>query len=272
MAPRKSQAVKAAASPPAAVAAAPINPALVSKLAEATKSGGFLYVPEHLVRQLQGLGIVEANDTMRNAAGEIAVKTNANAAAWLATNAPSEAPAAPGWGAPPPQAAPAPNGAATAPQAGFNAEGGVDVDEDEFAVEEGIPLPKIERARGAGFGPRPSIYPFEKMPLNATFHVRKTDERPEPVKTISSMVATMNAKYAQYELDANGEPIMNTRMVNRTRKNADGTPVRDGFGKVVKEAQERSTPKVIGYTKKWTVRAVGDEDHKGPGARVFRVI
>ncbi len=113
---------------------------------------------------------------------------------------------------------------------------------------------------------RPAKYPFDKLEVNQSFHVVATTEQPEPAKTLAGAVTNANNKFsrpdptgafetkvmAQYAKDEHGKRI----------KNEDGS-----YQKIGEQAVQR--PKIV-YDRHFTIRSVGADDKKGPGARVFR--
>lgn len=106
-----------------------------------------------------------------------------------------------------------------------------------FELESGIAPPKVRRSGRGG-----TAYPFDQMEVGHSFHVPATEKRPEPAKALASTVSGATARYR--------------------------IPAEDGATKLNRSGD---TVPVMVDTRKFIIRAVGDEDPKGEGARVFRV-
>lgn len=102
-----------------------------------------------------------------------------------------------------------------------------------FELEDGIAVPAARRGRSGQ-----SKYPFDQMEVGQSFHVAPTEERPKPATAIASTVSSATKRF--YERDTLGNIV------------------KDDNGKPIK-------------TREFIVRAVGSDDPKGEGARVFRV-
>jgi hypothetical protein len=132
---------------------------------------------------------------------------------------------------------------------------GAETEVEAFAIETGT-LPGLKRGGGSG---RPSLFPFEQLAAPVTddkgnivysnFHVAKTPTRKDPANSLGSIVTAANRKYAT----ATGE-TKEVKRHNRTTK-----------------ATETVRVPVYSYSRKFTLRAVGKDDPKGEGARVYRI-
>lgn len=114
-------------------------------------------------------------------------------------------------------------------------------------LDDNVPLPAKQRVG------RQSVFPFDAMTVNQSFHIPVTEDKPEPWLSYSSTVSSASAKYAKPKLDATGKPITKTQ--TRTYK---------GEQRVYETTENE-------YERYFTIRRVGADDPKGPGARVFRV-
>lgn len=184
--------------------------------ASADPAKTLLYVPEALTGPLVAASLIELNAAMRTADGNIAAKITAAGSEYLAKlltpAAPTMAPAA---------VKPKPT----------------------FELEKGIPIPEIKR----GGGHIETIYPFAEMEIGDSFFIPASAEKPEPVKSLASTVASANQRFAVKKVDAEGKPVMRT-----TRKG--------------------NSVQVLEFTKVFVVRSaekkIGDGTVKG--ARIFR--
>lgn len=129
-----------------------------------------------------------------------------------------------------------------------------------FEIEDDVPLSGSRS--GAG---RASKYPFESLPAPtyddvakrwkfASFHVAATADNPEPANNLASTVSAATDKFAELAYNEDGSPVM----TEKRQKNKE-TGV---FEKVPTQAKNK--------TRVFTVRAVGADDKKGKGARVYR--
>jgi hypothetical protein len=131
-----------------------------------------------------------------------------------------------------------------------------------YEIEDNVPIPTNTARRGRTGG-----YPFEQLQLNQSFHVAvKADEQPADVAArLQSSVSGARARFS--------EPTGAQETVERKvyQRNADGSFVKDAEGKRVVASTEQVTRPVTRPTREFTVKAVGADDPKGPGARVWRV-
>jgi hypothetical protein len=105
---------------------------------------------------------IMVNPTLKNAAGEVAVRaTDAGVAA--AQSAGAQAAAAP----------------AQAP-----------AEKQEFVIESGIAIPPTQRG-----GARGDVYPFGKLEAGQSFVVPATDAKPNPAKSLASTVSAATRRF-----------------------------------------------------------------------------
>ena len=130
-----------------------------------------------------------------------------------------------------------------------------------FEIEDNIPIPQNSTRRGRTGG-----YPFEQLAINQSFHVAVKDgEEPADVAArLQSSVSGARARFA--------EKTGATKTVERKiyAKNDDGSFKKDANGKRIVERTEPVTVDETRPTRDFTVKAVGADDPKGPGARVWR--
>lgn len=124
---------------------------------------------------------------------------------------------------------------------------------DTIEIEEGVALPSIARGRTGE-----TSYPFDKLPLNGSFHIAATPACPDPSKSVASSVSAANLKYSEEEKDSDGNVITETKRVRQ------GTGANKKF--IMKDFPKRKP------TRQFTVRSVGVDDPKGAGCRVWRIL
>lgn len=61
----------------------------------------------------------------------------------------------------------------------------------KFAVVTSVPIPTAKRGAGAG------LYPFDTLPVNGSFFVPATAEKPTPAKSLASTVSSATKRYAE---------------------------------------------------------------------------
>lgn len=114
--------------------------------------------------------------------------------------------------------------------------GGAAAAKSAFEIRKQIALPPMKRRVAGELG---SKYPFDKLEVGDSFHVKPTANMPDPAKSLASSVTASNRRYAE---------------------KVDGTHTsRKG-----KEIQNYR------YTREFTVRAVDKTDPDGEGARIWR--
>ena len=121
-----------------------------------------------------------------------------------------------------------------------------------FEIDDNVPI--AAKRRGAVGSPRESIYPFAKLEIGQSFHVPVTADMPKPNRTLGSAVSNATKSYDVEDLDAAGN------------KQYDAVEVKDKNGNVLR-VEQRVRMK---HTRVFTVRAVGEDDPRGVGARVYR--
>lgn len=131
-----------------------------------------------------------------------------------------------------------------------------------FEIEDNIPIPTSTARRGRTGG-----YPFENLNEGQSFHVAAKDgEAPADVAArLQSSVSGARARFA--------EDTGETESVERKvyQKNEDGSFAKDSEGKRIVTGTETVTRAKTRLTRDFTVKPVGEDDPKGPGARVWRV-
>lgn len=171
-------------------------------------SQGYVLGSKNEFKSVADAGLVEFNDTIKDG-NKVAVRaSDAGVAAWNAMN---------------------PTGATSAPAGGVATTA-------SYAITKGIALPAIKRRVGEATG---SKYPFDTMEPGDSFHVPKSDDMPNPAKSIASSVTAANMRYAE---KAPG-----------THKTPKGNEVQN-----------------VKYTRHFQIRAVGKDDPGGEGARIWR--
>ena len=131
-----------------------------------------------------------------------------------------------------------------------------------FEIEDNIPLPTNTPRRGRSGG-----YPFENLNVGQSFHVApNTGETPEKVVArLQSSVSGARQRFAE----ETGET--ETVTVKTYQRNEAGEFVKDADGKRVIESTREEQRPVTRLTRDFKVAAVGEDDPKGPGARVWRI-
>lgn len=223
------------------------NSDLLHGIAAATQSGGFQWHQALDVAHLVAAGHVEQNHEMRDPEGRLATRaTPAGIAAHMGivplepTIAEKLAPSAP-----------------------------------KFAIDTGVELAPVKRNFGGG-GREPT-YPFDNLAaptqgpnglIYASFHVPAVqDEKGEwsqPGRAIGSSLAAQNRKYAR----ETGQFETVLEWVYQT--GPDGKRVKVD-GHYVKLHQQQVQVPVTVQEREFTLRTVGVDDPRGPGARVFRI-
>lgn len=222
-----------------AVAGAALNAAALFKVVEASRSGGVAYLSQSEGEGLFNAGFITINTAQpdpNDASKVAAYPTEAGAKFYDENNDTS--------------------GAAAGSEGDGAKAGG-------FEIDDNVPL--AEKRRGSIGQKRESIYPFDKLGVGQSFHVPVSADMPKPNRTLGSAVSNATKSYAVEDLDANGAKQYDTVNV----------PVRDASGAVLKNPdnsdQTRAEQRVkMKNTRVFTVRAVGADDPRGEGARVYR--
>lgn len=123
---------------------------------------GFIFAAPASIAAFVTAGLVETNDTIKDEAGNIAVRlkpeTNEGTSTVTDTNTNTNT------------AAPVASG---------------------FAIEDGIPVPA-----GSGRGRTSTTYPFEALNVGQSFFVPNSESKPNAAKSLASTVSSATARYA----------------------------------------------------------------------------
>jgi hypothetical protein len=111
-----------------------------------------------------------------------------------------------------------------------------------FQLLKGVELPASRRGQGLR-GSR-TKYPFDQMGIGDSFFVPVSEDIPEPIKTLSSVVSSANMRYAE----ETGE----TKTVTRSKRGPDRKTVFEN-GVKVKETVDIPVHK---FTRKYEIRGV----------------
>lgn len=223
----------------AAVATPGLNAAALFKVVEASRSGGVAYLSQSEGEGLFNAGLITINAAQQdpNDASKVAAyPTEAGAKFYDENND---------------------NGGETAAGEGAKAAA--------FEIDDNVPL--AEKRRGSVGQKRESIYPFDKLGVGQSFHVPVSADMPKPNRTLGSAVSNATKSYAVEDLDANGAKQYDT--VNVPNKDAAGNVIKNDDGTDQTRAEQRVRMK---NTRVFTVRAVGADDPRGEGARVYRTV
>jgi hypothetical protein len=149
----------------------------------------------------------------------------------------------------------------TLTDAGVAALGASGTSSTSYEIEDNIPIPTNTARRGRTGG-----YPFENLSVNQSFHVAaKEGEEPSAVAArLQSSVSGARARYAE----ETGETENVT--VKTYKKNEDGSFAKDADGKRIVETETQVSRPKTRIVRDFTVKAVGADDPKGAGARVWR--
>ena len=131
-----------------------------------------------------------------------------------------------------------------------------------YEIEDNVAMPTNTARRGRQGG-----YPFENLNIGQSFHVaaKAGEDAAAVAARLQSSVSGARARFA--------EPTGETETVERKTyaKNADGSFQKDEDGKRVVESTETVERPKTRLTRDFKVMAVGADDPKGVGARVWRV-
>lgn len=132
-----------------------------------------------------------------------------------------------------------------------------------FELESGVAIPEGSRSRA----PRESIYPFDSMEVNQSFHMSVPEGKSlaDLKAQMSSSVSSANAKYS-----TDHPTETETVSVRNYQKGQDGKLLLDANGKriLLGTSQVTRPKRVAGRT--FVVKAVEASDPKGVGVRVWR--
>lgn len=132
---------------------------------------------------------------------------------------------------------------------------------DTFEIDDGIEMGARQRNLL-----RPGKYPFDRLEVGQSFHVPATAEQPAPAKTLAGAVTNANNKWSHP--DPSGET--ETRTVSVYELDANGKRVKAVGGGYIKTGEKVETRVKRIQDRHFTIRSVGANDVRGPGARVFR--
>lgn len=121
-----------------------------------------------------------------------------------------------------------------------------------YEIDSDVPL--ATKRRGAIGTARESVYPFAKLDIGQSFHVPVSKDMPKPNRTLGSAVSNATKSFAVEDLDGNGQKQFYAHEIKDKDGNVTGT-------------EQRVKMK---NTRVFTVRAVGADDPRGEGARVYR--
>lgn len=219
------------------VATPTINLAKLGEIAKATLAGGFVYISADEVAPLVTAELVETNPAMTDESGNIAARATPKGIDTVNTET---------------NTATAPIAAATpAPVAG----------RPTFEIDDYVP--STHNKRGGGGGKGAELYPFDALAVGKSFHVPNTADKPDVAKSLASTVSSATARYAE------GTGEFETVKVPVYQLDAEGKRVKVE-GSFVKIGEKDETREIMKKTRVFRVQRVGDEDPRGPGARVIR--
>lgn len=136
-----------------------------------------------------------------------------------------------------------------------------------FEIDDAVPLPVKQKA-GAKRG---SKYPFDKLNVGQSFHVPATVENPEPLTALASSLTGARRVFAKPVLGEDGKPVVETVTVNEYAVDAKGKRIKDAdTNKWVVTGTKEVTRTKTEQERDFVAAAVGVDDPKGIGARVYR--
>jgi hypothetical protein len=112
---------------------------------------------------------------------------------------------------------------------------------------------------------RPAKYPFDRLEVGQSFHVAATSEMPKPASTLAGAVTNANKNYS-YDHESETEVVI--RSIFET--DSEGKRIRSPDGRFNKIGEHEVVMPVRVPIRHFTIRSVGEDDKRGPGARVFR--
>lgn len=130
----------------------------------------------------------------------------------------------------------------------------------KYEIESGVEMPTEKQRRGRTGG-----YPFDMLEVGQSFHVAKDKENSDPASRLASSVSGARARYSI----ETGET--ETVSVNQFQRTENGKSfAKDAEGKRIVIGQEIVTRAKKTVVRDFMVKAVGANDPKGEGARVWR--
>jgi hypothetical protein len=203
----------------------------MSKLADATRAGGYLYLTDDDAAPLVAAGLAEVNPNLKDSDGNEAIR---------ATEAGLEAMPA-------------------SPEATTSSTVSV-------KIRTGIVVPARTRA-GRG---REEKYPFSTLNVGDGFHIPVTADMPQPWKTLQSTISSANARFAVEKKDSHGNVIMESKQISKAQRDSNNNVIKGPDGKMFRVTVTESLP-VLEYQRRFTVFRAPDGDPDGPGAIVTRI-
>lgn len=149
-------------------------------LAAAGVNGTYWGVKE--AAKFEGLGVAQIAANLTNEAGDVAIRINDAGLAYLA-----ELDSKQNESGVDNSNTNADNGTTSSASGAQNTKG---VAMSTFQIDTHVPVP-ANAVRAAGV-----VYPFDDLPLNASFFVAATADKPEPHVSLASTVASANKRYA----------------------------------------------------------------------------
>lgn len=115
-----------------------------------------------------------------------------------------------------------------------------------------------------------TLYDFDSLEVGGFIFVPKTEDKPDPAKSLASTVSSATARFAT--------PTGETKTVNKPvyQLDADGKRVKDAEGKLIKTGERPETVNVTVETRKFNVQSVeagkvyGTFTAPGDGAVIYR--
>ena len=130
-----------------------------------------------------------------------------------------------------------------------------------FEIDDGVEMPTDSKRRGRETG-----YPFDKLEIGQSFHVPTTSDNTDPASRLASSVSGARLRFS--------EPTGATETVEvktYVRHESGKGFAKDADGKRIVESTKTEERPVLRMTRDFAVKAVGPNDPKGEGARVWRV-
>lgn len=135
-----------------------------------------------------------------------------------------------------------------------------------FAIDDAVPLPEKKK----GGAKRGSKYPFGALAVGQSFHVPATVENPEPLTALASSLTGARRLFSKVVM-VDGAPVTEQVEVNTYATDAKGKRIKDAdTGKWVVTGKAHVTRNVTEQERDFVAAAVGADDPRGPGARVYR--
>lgn len=101
-----------------------------------------------------------------------------------------------------------------------------------------------------------NLYDFDSLEVGGFIFVPKSDDKPNPAKSLASTVSSATARFAQPKLDGNGQPVTKTVTVKEYQTGEDGKRVKGADGKLIVTGQRTETKPEMVETRKFAVQSV----------------